>query len=228
MKYEAVIFDLFGTLIQETTWAEKIDVVRQIASTLAVPFDDFLDVWHNSFNERMKGVCKTSQSFIRYILEQLGVDLEDEDSIDEAADILLENSKKHLMRPRQDAIAVLQYLKPHNYKTGLISNCNTAVPEAWNHTPFAPLIDITVFSCSEGLMKPDPRLYQVALERLSVKPENCLYIADGISNELATACKIGMHAVMLSVSGENENDPYREDWNGPVIFSLTEIIPLLE
>ena len=228
MKYDAVIFDLGGTLIQETTWAEKIDVVRQIASTLSIPFDDFLNVWHNSFNEHMKGARNSGQAFIRYICEQLEVDIEDEDRIDIAADILSENSKKHVMRPRQDALEVLQYLKSHNYKTGLISNCNNDVPEVWNDTPFAPLIDVTIFSCSEGLMKPDPRIYRLALERMSVKPEKCLYIADGISNELATASELGMHAIMLSMPGENENEPYREDWDGPVVSSLTEIISLLE
>jgi putative hydrolase of the HAD superfamily len=228
MNYEAVIFDLDGTLIQETTWAEKIDVVRHIASTLSIPFDDFLNVWHNSFNQYMKGTRKSGQIFIRYICEQLEVDIEDEDRIDIAADILSENSKKHVMKPRQDALKVLQYLKSNNFRTGLVSNCHTAVPEVWDDTPFAPLIDVTIFSCSEGLMKPDPRIYRLALERLSVEPKNCLYIADGIRNELSTASEIGMHAVMLSVPGENENDPYREDWDGPVVSSLTEMIAFLE
>lgn len=77
-------------------------------------------------------------------------------------------------------------------------------------------------------MKPEPRIFQIAIERLAVEPGDCLYIADGIGQELTSASQIGMQAVLIRVSGEDSYDPYREDWNGPVISSLTEVLDLVE
>ena len=46
-------------------------------------------------------------------------------------------------------------------------------------------------------------------------------------DELANASKIGMHAVKIRVPGETDENPLDEDWNGPEISYLTEVIPLL-
>jgi len=50
--------------------------------------------------------------------------------------------------------------------------------------------------------KPDPRIYHLALERLKVKPQDCLYVGDGSSHELTGARKVGMHPVQIHVPDE--------------------------
>ena len=82
---------------------------------------------------------------------------------------------------------MLQYLKDNGYKTGLLSNCSSETVRVWPETLLAPLIDVPVFSAVEGIMKPDPRLFQIALGRLGERAKDCLYIADGMSQELTTA-----------------------------------------
>jgi putative hydrolase of the HAD superfamily len=93
--------------------------------------------------------------------------------------------------------------------------------------PLASLVDVAVFSCLVGVTKPDPYIYQIATEKLDVQPQRCLYVADGMSQELVTASNLGMHAVQIFVPGEDEYDLYREEWHGPVISSLREILTLL-
>ena len=227
MKYKAVIFDLGGTLIPETPWAEKNAVVRQIASVLSAPPDDFIRIWHDTFDIQMKGVHQDFPSFVGQICQKLGVNPKDERLINLAGNILFENTRRHIMNPREGAIETLQILKNRSYKIGLISNCNNIVAEVWGETPFAPFIDIALFSCSEGMMKPDPRLFQLAIEKLAVTPGECIFVADGIADELVGAAWFGMYPVMISVPGENENDPYREEWSGPVISSLAEVLDLV-
>ncbi len=66
------------------------------------------------------------------------------------------------------------------------------------------------------------------MEQLSVKPENCLYIADGVRNELTNAHKLGMDAIQILIPEEvDHNNPFREDWNGTVISSLSEVLSIL-
>ena len=110
----------------------------------------------------------------------------------------------------------------------MISDCAPELPEIWNDTPFAPYFDVTVFSCTAGMNKADPRIFQIALEQLAVEPENCLYIADGMRNELANAKKLGMHSVQILVPGEIDDSPIREDWQGPSITSLREVLDYLK
>ena len=131
------------------------------------------------------------------------------------------------MSPREGAIELLACLKSKGYKMGLISDCAPDLPVIWNETPFAPFFDVTVFSCLAGMNKADPRIFQIAAEQLAVRPENCLYIADGFRKELANAAGMGMHALQLYLPAEVIDSPLREDWNGPVISSLNEDLNLL-
>ena len=98
--------------------------------------------------------------------------------------------------------------------------------------PFAPLVDVAVFSCLEGVQKPAPRIYQLAVERLAVRPENCLYIGDGDSQELTGASQVGMYPVLIRNPDEDSTDVHRVDyeageWEGPVISSLREVLTLV-
>jgi len=55
MKYKAVIFDLYGTLTHYTPFREYENVVRKIASVISAPADDFLRVWHDTFDKQLRG-----------------------------------------------------------------------------------------------------------------------------------------------------------------------------
>ena len=226
MKYKAVIFDLFGTLIKNFPWDVSNSLLRRMALELLAPPDDFTALWHAAFDKRMKGVLKNYQACIRHICQQLGAQVQD-DRIELAASTRFELNKQEVTAPREGAIEVLSYLKANGCKTGLLSNCSTETTLVWENSPLAPLIDVAVFSCLVGLMKPDPRIYQTAVERLAVKPEECMYIADGMEQELLGASKLGMYAVLIRVPGEDDYDPYREEWGGPVISSLKEVLTLV-
>ena len=47
-------------------------------------------------------------------------------------------------------------------------------------------------SCDVKLKKPDIRIYELCAGKLNVKPEECLYVGDGGSNELSAAITAGM------------------------------------
>ena len=224
MKYEAVIFDLFGTLIPNMSVSEHRVVLTRMAEVLSVPPDDFVKLWFETFNERSTGVFRSPDANITYICRTLGVSV-DETDVKRAAQIRFNYSVQSMV-PRSDAIETLSQLKYEDCKTGLISDCSAEVPAIWKDTPFAKLVDVAIFSCLVGMKKPDPRIYRLATEQINVEPQDCFYIADGIGRELSVASQIGMHAVQILVPGEDEYDPYREEWNGPVISSLTEILAL--
>jgi putative hydrolase of the HAD superfamily len=227
MKYQAVIFDLFGTLVDNFSVEEHEGVLRNMASIIAAPADGFVRLWLDTFNERATGVFPSPDAVIEYICGKLGISAK-VSQIQQAARIRYDFTRRAL-RLRPDAVSVLSALKSRGYKTALISDCSAETPAAWKDTPLAPLIDVALLSCLVGLRKPDPRIYHLATEQLGVEPQTCLYIGDGSSRELTGAAQVGMHPVLIRVPDESSDAHQidREDWNGPVISSLTEVLALV-
>jgi len=76
--------------------------------------------------------------------------------------------------------------------------------------------------------KPNPRIYHLALERLKVKPQDCLYVGDGSNRELTGARKVGMHPVLIRTSTEENCSFDEDDWDGTAVSSLSEVLDLIE
>ncbi len=92
-----------------------------------------------------------------------------------------------------DLVEFIRSLKQH-YKTGIISNAWSELPFLLDEWGITDAFDIVVGSGDEGIMKPDPGIYQIALERLSVKPKESVFVDDFIENVIG-ARELGIHAV---------------------------------
>jgi putative hydrolase of the HAD superfamily len=221
MKYKAIIFDLFGTLVDSYSIQGYNKLLTDMASALELPYKYFSKIWRNTTYERGTGIFKTTEESIRNICNTLKVSVNDE-KIRKCVQIRRENSIKALT-PKNGAVDILKRLKGLEYKTGLITNCSAEVPLLWKNTEFFHLFDTTIFSASVGLKKPDAQIYNLACEQLGVQPNECLYIGDGDSNELSGASQLGM-------GDPNEIDPYRlveVDWDGRKIENFMEIMDLI-
>ena len=228
MKYDAVIFDLFGTLVDEFPYEDYQSVLGQMASVLKVPFDDFKRLWYETAHERNIGIMRFIEDNIEYICKRLGAHADDM-KIKQATKIRYD-FVADTIKPRPDAIDVLSQLRSRGLKIGLISNCSPETRIIWGNTPFPPLFDAVIFSSSVGVMKPDSHIYHLALDKLAVKPEDCLYIGDGDDQELTGAAVVGMNPVMIRVAYEDSTQLHltnREKWHGPVISSLKDVLTLL-
>jgi len=225
LKYQAVIFDLFGTLVDNFSVQEHESVLTEMASVLDVPPDKFIRLWYDTFSQRATGALSSPEANIDYICQKLGMHVADA-NVEFAAQIRF-NYTVRAVTPRAGSVEILSRLKSKGLKTGLISDCSREIPKMWGDTPFAPLVDVAIFSCVAGMRKPDPRIYQIATERLGVRPQSCLYIGDGSSRELTGALNVGMHPVLLRTEDSDAHQIDREDWKGPTISSLKEILVLL-
>jgi putative hydrolase of the HAD superfamily len=229
LKFKAVIFDLYGTLVDSFTVAGYEETLRNTALALGVPYDDYRRIWYETAYERNTGVYPTTRDVMKHICQRLEMPVTDE-QLDKARMLRYEYCRKE-MTPRNDAFFVLKELRERRYKTGLISNCSPVTEEVWDETPFPQLFDVTIFSTSARLKKPDPRIYHLALDGLGVEGKKCIYVGDGDSNELTGAQEMGMYPVKISVDYEKDNSLYvynRQEWDGPVINSLTKVLALLE
>jgi putative hydrolase of the HAD superfamily len=83
------------------------------------------------------------------------------------------------------------------YKTGVISNALSNVREAiedkWR---MADAFDAITISAEVGVMKPDPRIFHIALQTLGVQPAEAVFVDDFLHN-VEGARAVGMHAIQF-------------------------------
>jgi epoxide hydrolase-like predicted phosphatase len=94
----------------------------------------------------------------------------------------------------QELCNYIRGLRPR-YRTGMLSN-NWA-PDGRvmaQELGIADCFDVFVTSAELGVMKPDPRIYQVALDRLRISPSEGIFVDDSPEN-VEAARRLGMWAV---------------------------------
>jgi putative hydrolase of the HAD superfamily len=224
-KYQAIIFDLGGTLCRSVPWAKYETAAYKTAETCAAPPEQFVKLYFAEVSGLSIGLFKTYNDYTRYILSKMALSVPDD--ILKSAIEFPYNVTREVITPRYGAVEILANLKNSGYKLGLISDCFYDVTELWPNTPFARYFDVTVFSCEVGMNKANPAIFKIATDKLSVKANECVYLADGARNELANAAALGMKAIQLFIPEERDNSPIREDWRGPTITKLTELLNLL-
>ena len=228
MKFKAIIFDLFGTLVDDFA-SSAGEMYAELTAALAVPHEPFMRLWAQTSEMRTIGAFQTVEASIEYVCHAMNVRVE-ADQMQEAVQIRLKYIRKAL-RPRPNAVAMIEQLKNEGYKIGLLSNCSIEIPLVWPETAFANLIDTPIFSSRARLKKPDSRIYNLACERLGVTPESCLYIADGEDHELAAAAQVGLYPVLIRANSQETNRRVHEEareWQGTTVFSLAEVLDLVE
>ena len=170
MRHRAVIFDLFGTLVDNFARAAYRQVMARMAAQLGAPVEEFSIAWDGSFHERAAGVLPDVATALRTVCERLGVQPSPA-QVQTAVGTRLEYTRRNLV-PREGVPETLKTLRQAGLKVGLITDCTWEVPHLWESTPFAGLFDATIFSCTVRLKKPDPAIYRLACTQLAVAPGN--------------------------------------------------------
>jgi putative hydrolase of the HAD superfamily len=222
---QAVIFDLFHTLIDlgsavpgsstpeilgidPRAWAQKV----------------FEESPHHAL-----GSVRDPYESVRLIAHAIDPEIPEE-RIRKAVEARPARFRAGLVHVRPDILEGLNALRTMGLKLGLISNAALDEVSAWNESPLAPLIDVFVVSCYEGVMKPDPEIYRRCAARLDVRPEECLFVGDGGSHEHDGARAVGMGTVLIlgllreSYPDLAERRKRNTDW---VVESLSDLLAIV-
>ena len=97
---------------------------------------------------------------------------------------------------------VISDLKAKHYELyGLTNWSMETFPEAREHFGILQMIDRYVVSGAEGYVKPDPRLFQILLDRYRLNAEECTFIDDNPDN-VAAARKLGMTGIVFTTADD--------------------------
>ena len=187
---KAVIFDMFETLV--SLFNGRTYFSENIAEELGVTTDEFRAAWHANETDRTIGL-KTMEEGITVTLQAIGK--YSPETVQQIAGKRLAALGDTFSMIPSESIRLLNSLHERGVKTGLVSNCFSDEAELIKASPLYPLFDAVKLSYEQGIKKPDPQIYYRIMAELDVEPEECLYVGDGGSNELAVAKEIGMKPV---------------------------------
>lgn len=188
---KAIYFDLFFTLIVPAY--EKTNNEYDILNLSVSEWEQYAE---NDilYHERALGFVKSDIEIIDKIISLIPFEV----SAVQKEQVLFareQRMKNALKKISKEVLDTLQKLKSKDIKLGLISNADCIDCKYWNQSPLFKYFDDSVFSCNVGLLKPDRQIYELAMQRLHVSPEQCLFVGDGGSNELYGAKTAGMGTV---------------------------------
>jgi epoxide hydrolase-like predicted phosphatase len=105
----------------------------------------------------------------------------------------------------EDLVRLIRGVRPA-VKTGLISNAWDGLRHVLQtRVPIADAFDVLMISAEEKIAKPDPRIYQRALERLEVQAEEAIFLDDFIEN-IAAANALGLIGVHFRSIAQAQRD----------------------
>jgi putative hydrolase of the HAD superfamily len=95
------------------------------------------------------------------------------------------------------AAAALERARAAGLRTAVISNSNGSVRAILEGLGLGAGLDFVLDSAEVGVEKPDPRIFQLALERARVQPAEAAYVGDLYSVDVLGARAAGLAAILL-------------------------------
>jgi len=189
-KIESVIFDWGGVLIDDP----RPGLLRYCSEAFGVPLEDYTPV-HDSFLEEFGKGKISEESFWQQISGKLGKSM---------PPVKWYEAFRSAYVPKQEMFRLASSLHDKDYKTAFLSN--TELPAVkFFHEQRYDMFDVLVFSCVEGLEKPDRRIYEITLERLGSKAGQAVFIDDR-QNYIRGAEDVGLNAILFKSVGQVKNE----------------------
>jgi putative hydrolase of the HAD superfamily len=206
----AILFDLDGTL-----W-DRTSAVRALACEQHEQLRDLLGhIPRERYVDRIIRLDDLGRVDKRVLYETIGVEFELRD---------VEVTRLHAdfwtrfalhTHPFPEVIDTLGHLRHAGVKLGIVTNGSVVVQQAKiEQLRLSALVDAVVISEREGVRKPNPEIFERALERLGVGVSQTWFIGDNPDDDVAGAVAVGLRTSRPTVACET-------------IRSLDELLPLV-
>jgi putative hydrolase of the HAD superfamily len=225
----AVLFDLDDTLFDHrgASRAALAEVHRRHAP--ASDFEAFershvriLEELHLDVLAGTRGLDDARRERFRRVFEAMGIPLSPEDA--QAVAVAYRAGYVPSWRAVEGAAALVTAIRARA-RVGIISN--NLIEETRDKLTFCgltSLVDTVVVSGDEGISKPDPRLFRIALERLGVAAADVVMFGDSWASDIVGAARAGIRRVWFNPRRRPKpSDPP----DVGEVFSLTPVEPVV-
>ncbi len=127
-----------------------------------------------------------------------------------------------------ETLDVLKAIRQAGLKTALVTNA--ALPMWMRDAELASLglldyLDVRLTAADAGKLKPHPLPFQIALERLTIEPDEAVMVGDNLDADIAGAHAARMRGVWIKRYEVNENGTVKPD---ATIDNLNDLLTVLD
>lgn len=110
-----------------------------------------------------------------------------------------------------DALPTLQVLREQGYRLGIISNAgdDQDVQTLIDKAGLRDYFEVILTSAAQGIRKPNPRLFQQALQHWGTPPEHAVMVGDTLGADILGARNAGIYSVWITRRA-SPNQPHQD------------------
>jgi putative hydrolase of the HAD superfamily len=211
-RYDAVFFDVGNTLLyaypsvgrvceemlRTSGRIHPLDEIERVLPLVDAYYEDRYrtdDTFWTS-DERAEDVWTGMYSLL---CRRLGIP--EEEAVSLAHAVYDAFGEPERWRAYDDVAPAFERLRSQGVKVGIISNWDTRLEKVLEGLGLGSLVDCVVSSAVVGLHKPDPRIFELACERLAVDPSRCAHVGDHYYSDVVGARAAGLRPVLIDRHG---------------------------
>ncbi len=209
IPFEAIFFDLGDTLMYfDADWSDIFEqAMNELLRSLQEAGIDLDQEFVAEFSQRMAEYYRERDTeFIEYTIKHVLKNILEEKGYPAVPDETLTNAlaDMHLITqahwiPETDTIPTLKRLKTLGYRMALISNAsddpNTQV--LVDKLGVREFFEVIVSSASQGVRKPNPKIFETALEQMNLTPNSVAMVGDTLGADILGARNAGLFGIWI-------------------------------
>lgn len=205
-----IFFDLGQTLVDEWRFIEYLDnKLLEVLNGFGARIDlrNYRAVRDNVIRNRMIGNGSTRELIIEIcrLVTQRGY----ERIIADRLEYDIKYGRRELFRFYYDAEQTLSILS-QKYKLGIIANQSRDVLQLLDKFNFRDFFNVVIVSSEVNMNKPDPRIFQLAMDRAANNSKRYVMIGDRLDTDISPANKLGMKTIRYTNSLFRLQEPIDE------------------
>jgi putative hydrolase of the HAD superfamily len=189
MAFRAVIFDLGGVVLGSPPQA-----FRAYEADLGLP-TNFLNklIVRNGTQGAWERLERGELDMLGFVRE-FDLEVQREGVTISTAELMLRVA--HASMPRPQMVVAVRRIRDSGVRVAALTNNWASDDQGEKMNLLRAEFDVFIESVVEGLRKPDPRIYQLACDRLGVTPPESIFL-DDLGQNLKPARVMGMHTIKV-------------------------------
>jgi len=122
--------------------------------------------------------------------------------------------------PFDGTIDILAALKRKSIGLGIISNWDCTARDILGAAKLSDYFDHIIISCEVDCSKPDPAIFNLAMQRAGVTARDCIYVGDNYYDDAVGSQSVGMPALIINRFGRLGVEEIKDC---PIIKDISEI-----
>lgn len=222
---KAVLFDFGGTLDADgVTWKDRFYPLY-LAEHVEVDWARYERAYYigdDALTAQRRSDCSFQESLLLQVTGVLeALNIVDAGLASRLCDRFLQDSLEKI----HSNLEILRELSVR-FRLGIISNYYGNLERVCIECGLAPLMSVLVDSACVGFIKPDPRIFQIALTTLQLDPQEAVFVGDSLPRDMEGAKHLGMPHIWLTSNRSGDLSPCCPD--DPTIRSLADLREVLQ